>query len=488
MPASVLFAKTQSRSNDLALVVSSDSLPIQMSAHNPDMLHAYPSPTVALVRLEDDSIARNKAVAIEDIPRGTVIFSDLALTTALLPGEKGKRCDFCHTSRTVNKALYRCTGCTSYWYCDSRCQTLAWKAHHSCLCRTYPRYVASQDYDKLLVHERVDAVLLSHLIAGHFLSKGRAKDAQHSPQMEIFMSLLPSTSPPSKTLPVCPPSAISEAQLRNLLSRFGNNNFVLSSHMNPYAHGIFPLASRFFNHSCVPNAAAKYIMKTGEPVTMAVVALRDIPAGEEVAIPYLDPALPLEDRQRDLRTSYGFGCRCALCTFQEQIDIPDGSANSESLIKATRHLHEYTGCDLAHMPAVLESLRDYSDIPEDLWPFFDRSVIPALSEPFSQASHEGSYDVALRTGHTLLAVYMLVYPPNYPQTGLHALEVAKTAWNAFVSQDNNEDETARRRLLDNLRWYLAVAREIIEVLGPEGDEGGPWEEIGLLNSLVDEQR
>ncbi|KAA1469842.1 SET domain-containing protein [Dentipellis sp. KUC8613] len=457
-----------------------------MSARNLNELHAYPSPTGALVRLEDDSIARNKAVAVGDIPRGTVIFSDPALITALLPGEKGKRCDFCHTSRTADKALYRCTGCTSYWYCDSHCQNLAWKAHHSRICRNYPRYIVSQDYDRLLAHERVDAVLLSHLIAGYFTSNGDTHNALDSPQAETFMSLLPSISPPSKALPVCPPSAIPEAQLLDLLSRFGNNNFVVSSHMNPYAHGIFPLASRFFNHSCVPNAAAKYIMKVGEPVTMAVIALRNISAGEEVSIPYLDPALPLADRQRDLQMSYGFSCRCALCAFQKQISIPDGSVNSESLIKATRHLHEYTGCDLAHMPAMLEKLRDYNDIPEDLWPFFDRSVIPALSEPFSQASHDGSYDVALRTGQTLLAVYLLVYPPNFPQTGLHALELAKTTWNACVSQDISEDETARRRLLENLRWYLAVARDILGVLGPEGDEGGPWEEIGLLNSLVDD--
>lgn len=40
-----------------------------------------------------------------------------------------------------------------------------------------------------------------------------------------------------------------------------------------------------------------------------------------------------------------------------------------------------------------------------------------LSEEFSRASHEGDYTVALDTGLTLLALYVVIYPPNYPQIG-----------------------------------------------------------------------
>lgn len=40
-----------------------------------------------------------------------------------------------------------------------------------------------------------------------------------------------------------------------------------------------------------------------------------------------------------------------------------------------------------------------------------------LSERFSKASHEGQYEMALESGLTLLSLYMIVYPENYPQIG-----------------------------------------------------------------------
>jgi hypothetical protein len=81
-----------------------------------------------------------------------------------------------------------------------------------------------------------------------------------------------------------PNDVLLEGVLDELYSRFGNNNFVIHSHLVSIAHGIFPLASRLFNHSCVPNAVAKYIFTESEPVRMDVVALRHIKEGEEVGI------------------------------------------------------------------------------------------------------------------------------------------------------------------------------------------------------------
>lgn len=71
-----------------------------------------------------------------------------------------------------------------------------------------------------------------------------------------------------------------------VFSRFGNNNFIVHSHLTSYAHGVFPLASRLFNHSCVPNCAAKYIITPTETVRMEVVALRNIAPGEEVSLAF----------------------------------------------------------------------------------------------------------------------------------------------------------------------------------------------------------
>ena len=79
-----------------------------------------------------------------------------------------------------------------------------------------------------------------------------------------------------------PNDVLLEGLLDELYSRFGNNNFAIHSHLVSMAHGIFPLASRLFNHSCIPNAAATYIFTESEPVRMDVVALREIKEEEEV--------------------------------------------------------------------------------------------------------------------------------------------------------------------------------------------------------------
>jgi SET and MYND domain-containing protein len=70
--------------------------------------------------------------------------------------------------------------------------------------------------------------------------------------------------------------------IQNLYARFANNNFVIHSHLAPYAHGIFPLASRLFNHSCAPNAAPKFIISPARRVSMEVVSLASIHQDEEV--------------------------------------------------------------------------------------------------------------------------------------------------------------------------------------------------------------
>ncbi|GIL85141.1 hypothetical protein Vretimale_10792 [Volvox reticuliferus] len=63
------------------------------------------------------------------------------------------------------------------------------------------------------------------------------------------------------------------------------------------------------NHSCDPNCTAA--CDTGDR-TVTVLAQRDIPAGEEITLSYIDVSLPYKERQSELR-DYGFVCRCVRC-------------------------------------------------------------------------------------------------------------------------------------------------------------------------------
>jgi hypothetical protein len=73
-----------------------------------------------ILELQDDARARSRAVASKTIAAGSVILSDSYLAAVLLPSEKGRRCDTCYRM-SKDKALRKCSGCASYWYCDTNC-------------------------------------------------------------------------------------------------------------------------------------------------------------------------------------------------------------------------------------------------------------------------------------------------------------------------------------------------------------------------------
>jgi hypothetical protein len=166
-----------------------------------------------------------------------------------------------------------------------------WNSGHKRICKHFNSFIASTTYQALPPHGKMDALLLSHL-AAHISAMGLplpedSDDIASATPLSLFLSLLP--GPVEANLPpIC--GRISNSPsidiLRKMYSRFGNNNFVIHSHLTTFAHGIFPMASRLFNHSCLPNAAMRFSLSHGKVVVMEVVSLRDILAGEEVCDPF----------------------------------------------------------------------------------------------------------------------------------------------------------------------------------------------------------
>jgi hypothetical protein len=67
---------------------------------------------------------------------------------------------------------------------------------------------------------------------------------------------------------------------------------------------------------------------------------------------------------------------------------------------------------------------------------------------------------------------------------MHLLEMAKTAWNAIVTGDNGDDaQVSREKLKNELRVYLTLCQKKLGIFGPEGDTGGPLDEIRTLHEL-----
>jgi hypothetical protein len=63
---------------------------------------------------------------------------------------------------------------------------------------------------------------------------------------------------------------------------------------------------------------------------------------------------------------------------------------------------------------------------------------------------------------------------------MHLLEMAKTAWNASLTDANGSEPTN----LALASRYLAAAEENLGIFGKEGDDDGPMDEINTLQRLL----
>ena len=72
--------------------------------------------------------------------------------------------------------------------------------------------------------------------------------------------------------------------------------------------GLYPHGS-MMNHSCAPNCVMLY-----DGRDQVVRCCRDVHAGEELTVAYIDVGAPSFRRRRELLGSYFFLCKCARCT------------------------------------------------------------------------------------------------------------------------------------------------------------------------------
>lgn len=150
----------------------------------------------------------------------------------------------------------------------------------------------------------MDALLLSGLVAfvtvsartsdvHKLLGQNSSGASTTADALQTFLSLLPlaGTGHAPSLPPLCPLSpktrrklaALSDTAVAALFARFSNNNFVIHApDLTAVAHGIFPSASRAFNHSCRPNAWAVYTFEEGGGVVVNVRAGKALAGGEEV--------------------------------------------------------------------------------------------------------------------------------------------------------------------------------------------------------------
>jgi hypothetical protein len=95
--------------------------------------------------------------------------------------------------------------------------------------------------------------------------------------------------------------------------------------------------------------------------------------------------------------------------------IPSPPTSSDKLRPVAQMVREFVGVNSLSYTGLPS--RPQTPIPPPLFCVYHEEYLSIVSETFSKASHEGQYDVALDYGLTLLAVYIMIYPANYPQIG-----------------------------------------------------------------------
>ena len=70
---------------------------------------------------------------------------------------------------------------------------------------------------------------------------------------------------------------------------------------------------------------------------------------------------------------------------------------------------------------------------------------------------------------------------------MHALELAKTVWNFICTNASAVAGADEEQLKTHTKTALGFAATILQNFGPEGDPGGPLEEINVLAVLLEEQ-
>ena len=127
----------------------------------------------------------------------------------------------------------------------------------------------------------------------------------------IFANL----SAPSSAGLLLPRERASPSLLEKLLRviHFNSQPFSVPDIPSAGIRCLFPALS-LLNHSCTPNCQLLFSIGHGGAVVGSLVALRTVPAGQELTISYLSqPCLAVAERQALLRVGFNFNCSCDKC-------------------------------------------------------------------------------------------------------------------------------------------------------------------------------
>ncbi|RHY73301.1 hypothetical protein DYB38_013006 [Aphanomyces astaci] len=255
------------------------------------------------------------------IPPGTTLFAEVPFASVVVTKVL---CTVCYAVADPDLC---CDDCSEVSFCSEACQQRL-KVVHDLECSTL------EDIHLIAKKSRADRHLLC-LITRILCTRAAAtlphKVAASAPMIttmysdvvdmvhatkELSPAWLASVQAGAELILKSLPSecAVSVPEVVGLAARINENSYSLDANTadatgQVASVGLFPLAG-LINHSCQPNCIWSTDPSKG---AMVVRTTAFIPHGDEITVPYIDVHQPRHARQRQLKETKHFDCRCDRC-------------------------------------------------------------------------------------------------------------------------------------------------------------------------------
>lgn len=221
--------------------------------------------------------------ATKDYAQFSVIFSDTVLAGVLHSHALTTHCSGCFQPPLSKYPLQRCSQCKTIRYCGTKCQRADWPQHRE-ECKLIQE--ASR-----LGHTATETMRLLVRLVPHDLGSGSNFELSE----QYYTYFAQTVAMLQLMMPHLNLDAGQQMEKLRIVKACA------SEFRGNIGQGLFTHHLSKVNHSCRPN-----VTFLGPPKKAFAIALRDIKAGEEITLGYLDDVEELKDH-------YSFDCRCGYC-------------------------------------------------------------------------------------------------------------------------------------------------------------------------------
>ncbi|GAB5583340.1 histone-lysine N-methyltransferase SMYD3 isoform X3 [Prionailurus iriomotensis] len=384
--------------------------------------------------------------ALVQLRPGELLFRSDPLAYTVCKGSRGVVCDRCLLGK---EKLMRCSQCRVAKYCSAKCQVKklgkttsgnanVLKAANPGIPRILFDFLAElfsnlmeetpSESEKLysfydlesninkLTEDKKEGLRQLVMTFQHFMREEIQDASQLPPSFDIFEAFA-KFGDKTRTDDIGADSEDAEGE--NWKWVICNSFTVCNAEMQEVGVGLYPSMS-LLNHSCDPNCS---IVFNGPHLLLR--AVRDIEAGEELTICYLDMLMTSEERRKQLRDQYCFECDCIRCQTQDKdADMLTGDEQvwkevQESLKKIEElKAHWKWEQVLAMCQAIISS-------NSERLPDINIYQLKVLDCAMDACINLGLLEEALFYGIRTMEPYRIFFPGSHPVRGVQVMKVGK---------------------------------------------------------------